>query len=58
MEKENTLREGLNEFYKNKNEILEHINIRAEMCREYYLGLLDQGFNENDALELCKYFKF
>lgn len=58
MEKENTLREGLNEFYKNKNEILEHINIRAEMCREYYLGLLDQGFSENESLELCKYFKF
>lgn len=58
MEKETSLGELLNELYRDKLELLKLMNIKAEICREYYLGLLDQGFNEIQALELCKNFEF
>lgn len=31
--------------------------MKAQLCREYYISLIDQGFEKNEALELCKNFK-
>jgi hypothetical protein len=37
-----------------------HISVqltRAKLCRAYYLQLIKEGFTEQQALELCKYFQ-
>lgn len=31
--------------------------IKARLCREYYVSLVDEGFTEEEALNLCKHFK-
>ncbi len=49
--------ENLNEIMKHMQEMTEFMLIKAKLCREYYLGLVDEGFTKQEALELCKHFK-
>ena len=30
--------------------------VKAKLCRAYYLRLVQEGFSEKEALELCKHF--
>lgn len=36
-------------------DILAFSRIKAEMCRSDYCAYLDQGFTEEQALELCRF---
>ncbi len=33
------------------------IFVKAKLCRGYYMALIKEGFTEQEALELSKYFK-
>jgi len=44
----------LEELKRNLDVILEYMQIDAQIKRSRYSALIDQGFNEAQALELCK----
>ena len=52
-----TLKEGISEIRQNMEGYIEMEIIKAQLCREYYIELVNQGFTKDEALELCKYYK-
>lgn len=50
-------KEAISEIRQNMSAHIEHNIIRGELCRAYYVELINQGFSKNEALTLCKDFK-
>jgi hypothetical protein len=48
------MKAGIDAMKRNMPIILEHMALVASMKRTYYLALVEQGFTEAQALELCK----
>jgi len=44
----------LENLIKHLPEILKYSKVRAEICRSDYLAYVNQGFTEEQALELCR----
>ena len=49
-----TLAMGVKSLKDNLPAFLEHTRLNAIITREKYLALISNGFNEAQALELCK----
>lgn len=45
---------SVEELKRNKIHLIEHAKLVAEIKSEYYKALIEQGFDEYQALELCK----
>ena len=52
-----SLNEALRDISKNLVDHIELMSIRAQLCRAYYLELVEQGFKPQEALEICKNFQ-
>ncbi len=48
--------QALQDFRDNLINHIELAQLRAQLCHEYYLELIEQGFEKCEALELCKNF--
>ena len=52
------LKEALFQITNSMVEQIKITQIKAQLCHVYYTELLNQGFSDQEALELCKSFNF
>lgn len=52
-----TFRQAVKNIVDNLPAHIEFQVVKAELCREYYIELLNQSFTKEEALELCKTFE-
>lgn len=48
---------GISELMENMDLHIRVNLAKAKLCRAYYLQLIEEGFSNVEALELCKYFQ-
>jgi len=52
-----TMKEALHKMRSELPGMIEYQMMRAQLCREYYVELVSQGFDKEEALKLCDNFK-
>ena len=53
-DKQNTIKENNKEFKDNLDDFIETVILQARITRAKYDALLAEGFNGQQAIELCK----
>jgi len=52
-----TLKGAIAEIMDGMSDQIKLIQIRAKLCRVYHLALIEEGYSEDETLEICKYFQ-
>lgn len=55
LDKRDPFRASLEELKRNFDVLMDYADIKAKLRRQVYLAYVQQGFTEDQALELCKY---